>query len=115
MKPKSSQKRTIQKDLFRPRLKQILSHEHPLYQLAGEINWTVFDEAFGPLYDEKLGRPALSTRLVVGLHYLKYTYDESDESVVARFLENPYWQYFCGNEYFEHEVPLDPTSLIKWR
>ena len=51
----------------------------------------------------------------MGLHYLKHTYNESDESVVERFLENPYWQYFCGFEYFQHEFPLDPTSLVKWR
>jgi IS5 family transposase len=64
---------------------------------------------------ENFGRPGLAIRLVVGLHYLKYAYDESDESVVERFLENPYWQYFCGFEYFEHECPLDPSSLVRWR
>jgi len=52
------------------------------------------------------GRPGLPIRLVVGLHYLKYAYNESDESVVERFLENPYWQYFCGFEYFQHEFPF---------
>ena len=52
---------------------------------------------------------------MVSLHYLKNAFDESDESVVDRFLENPYWQYFCGRECFEHELPLDPTSLVKWR
>lgn len=115
MKPKKPQEHHVQRDLFRSELEQILSHNHPLYKLAQEIDWDVFDEAFGPLYDEKMGRPALRTRLVVGLHYLKYTFDESDESVVERFLENPYWQYFCGNEYFEHEFPLDPSSLVRWR
>jgi len=64
---------------------------------------------------ENFGRPGLPIRLVVGLHYLKYASNESDESVVERFLENPYWQYFCGLEYFEHEVPLDPSSLVRWR
>jgi len=29
--------------------------------------------------------------------------------------ENPYWQYFCGYDYLEHEIPIHPTSLIKWR
>jgi IS5 family transposase len=83
--------------------------------LAGRIDWRAFEEEFGKLYVEGQGRPGLPIRLMVGLHYLKYTYNESDESVVDRFLENPYWQYFCGNEYFEHELPLDPTSLVKWR
>ena len=41
-----------------------------------------------------------------------YTYDES---VVARWVENPYWQYFCGFEHLQHQLPLHPTSLIKWR
>ena len=52
---------------------------------------------------------------MVGLHYLKHLYDVSDESVVAGFVENPYWQYFCGEEFFGHELPCDPTSLVKWR
>lgn len=102
-------------DLFRSRLEQILDHKHPLYVLANQIDWTVFERDFGALYVEQVGRPGLPIRLMVGLHYLKYTYDESDESAVDRFLENPYWQYFCGNEYFEHNLPLDPTSLVRWR
>ncbi len=57
-----------------------------------------------------MGQPALATRLVVGLHYLKYLYNVSDEVVVASWVENPYWQYFCGEEYFVHELPCDPTS-----
>jgi IS5 family transposase len=53
--------------------------------------------------------------LLVGLHYLKHAYNVSDETVVAQFVENGYWQYFCGFEYFQHEFPLDPTTLVKWR
>ena len=52
---------------------------------------------------------------MVGLHYLKYTFDESDESVVERWIENPYWQYFCGFTYLQHELPLDPSSMSRWR
>ena len=79
------------------------------------MDWSIFEQEFGPLYVEGFGRPGLPIRLVVGLHYLKYAYNESDESVVERFLENPYWQYFCGFEYFQHEFPLDPSSLVRWR
>jgi IS5 family transposase len=79
------------------------------------MDWSIFEQEFGPLYVENFGRPGLPIRLVVGLHYLKYAYNESDESVVERLLENPYWQYFFGFEYFEHEVPLDPSSLVRWR
>jgi len=102
-------------DAARVRLALLVSHEHPLYRLAEAIDWTRFESEFGPLYAEATGRPGLPTRLLVGLHYLKYLFDESDESVVEKFVENPYWQFFCGCTYFEHELPCHPTSLVKWR
>ena len=102
-------------DLFKSRLDQILDKKHPLFKLAKEIDWDYFVKEFGSLYVENQGRPGKPIRLLVGLHYLKYTYDESDESVVEKFIENPYWQYFCGYEYFQHKFPLNPTSLVKWR
>ena len=113
MKPKKP-KHQDQADLFRSRLDQILDRKHPLFILSDQIDWTVFENKFGTLYADR-GRPALPTRLMVGLHYLKHAFDESDESVVARLLENPYWQYFCGFEFFIHRLPLDPSSLVRWR
>ena len=104
-----------QGDLFRSRLDQILNHQHPLYRLADSIDWSLFDKEFGVLYVENFGRPGLPIRLLVALHYLKHAYNVSDEAVVERFLENPYWQYFCGCEFFQHTFPLDPTTLVKWR
>jgi Transposase domain (DUF772). len=98
-----------------PVLKEFLNPAHPLYRLAEVLNWTQFERQFGQYYAEGMGRPALATRLVVGLHYLKHLYNVSDEVVVASWVENPYWQYFCGAEYFTHEFPCDPTSLVKWR
>ena len=115
MRPRNGAETGSQGDLFRAQLGQILNREHPLYRLANEIDWSVFEEEFGSLYVDNVGRPGLPIRCVVGLHYLKYSFNESDESVVERFLENPYWQYFCGFEYFEHEIPLDPSSLVRWR
>jgi IS5 family transposase len=97
------------------RLASLLSHEHPLYQLAEAIDRARFEAELGALYTEDVGRPGLPTRLPVGLHYLKYLFDESDETVVAKFVENPYWQHFCGRLYFEHELPSHPTSLVRWR
>jgi transposase, IS4 family len=108
MMPKKM-KSSGQKDLFRSRLEQMINRKHPLCKLADEIDLGV---EFGV---QKVGRPGLPIRLVVGIHYLKYTYNESDESVVERFLENPYWRYFCGYEYFQHEFPLEPSSLVRWR
>src|SRR4030043_232974 len=115
MRPRNDEEWGRQGDLFRAQLEQILNRNHPLYRLANEVDWSVFEQEFGALYVENVGRPGLPIRLVVGLHYLKYCYNESDESVVERFLENPYWQYFCGYEYFKHEIPLDPSSLVRWR
>ena len=102
-------------DLFRSRLDQILNDKHPLFRLADGIDWTYFEREFGQYYVENTGRPGKPVRLMAGLHYLKHVYDVSDESVVEQFVENPYWQYFCGYEYFQHEFPLDPTSLVKSR
>jgi IS5 family transposase len=115
MQPKDTTKQGKQGHLFQSRLDQILNPDHPLFKLAKQIVWEVFAEEFGALYVENAGRPGKPIRLLVGLHYLKYTYGESDESVVERFVENPYWQYFCGYEYFQHEIPLEASLLTKWR
>jgi IS5 family transposase len=113
MKPQKP-KHQDQADLFRSQLDQILDRKHPLFMLANQIDWSVFDTKCGRLYADK-GRPALPTRLMVGLHYLKHAFNESDESEVARLLENGYWMYFCGFEFFIHRLPLDPSSLVRWR
>ena len=115
MKPKAGQSKDRQNQLFQSRLDQQLNPRHPLFRLAGQIDWNYFDNEYGALYTEVIGRPGVPTRLMVGLHYLKYAFNESDESVVEKWVENPYWQYFCGYEYFEHEFPCHPTSLVKWR
>ena len=102
-------------NLFRSQLSQILNLSHPLCRLSEQINWQRIEEQIDTLYAFGPGQPPIPTRLLVGLHYLKYSFDESDESVVERWVENPYWQYFCGYEYLQHELPLHPTSLVKWR
>jgi IS5 family transposase len=96
-------------------LKDQLNLEHPLVKLSQAMDWDELEREFGKQMSSEGGRPALPTRLLVGLHYLKSLYDESDESVVAKWVENPYWQYFCGEETFQHEFPCHPTSLPKWR
>ncbi|MEQ8653036.1 MAG: IS5 family transposase [Kiloniellales bacterium] len=102
------------KDLFRERLDAIIDMEHSLVRLAGLIPWSDLDAAFGRFY-KPVGRPAKPTRLMVGLHYLKHSYNLSDEETVARWVENPYWQYFCGLEFFQHRVPIDPSLMTRWR
>jgi transposase, IS5 family len=112
MKPKAA---SPQCELFGARLSELLNPEHPLYLLAEQIDWSRLEAAIDNCYAEELGRPGVNTRLMVGLLYLKHAYDESDESVVARWVENPYWQFFCGLSYMQHELPIDPSSLSKWR
>ncbi|MCH8882250.1 MAG: IS5 family transposase, partial [SAR324 cluster bacterium] len=89
--------------------------EHPLFRLAHPFDWGAVERACEPLSHPVKGRPGLPIRLLVGLHYLKHAFNESDESLVEHFVQNPYWQTFCGFEYFQHRLPLDPTSLVKWR
>jgi IS5 family transposase len=101
-------------DLYRARLDNLLDHRHELFQLAEKIDWDGFEEAFGRFY-KPVGRPAKPTRLMVALSYLKHIHDLSDEEVVARWVENPYWQWFSGFAYFQHQAPIDPSLLSRWR
>ena len=104
-----------QVDLFSTPLEKICDESHPLVKLGRSIEWELFDSQFGSLFHESLGRPSTRTRLIVGLHFLKAMYNESDESVVMKWVENPYWQHFCGELNFQHRFPIDPTTLNKWR
>lgn len=113
MKPRTTTQDAL--ELFRSRLDQLLNLEHPLVKLSARIDWSALDAAFAGCYAPDNGAPAKATRLMVGLHYLKHAFDESDESVVARWVENPYWQFLCGETHLQHECPIHPTSLTKWR
>jgi len=104
-----------QLDLFQSHFDQILNPRHALVQLARQMDWSVFEEAYADCYSEDFGAPAKAMRLMVGLHYLKHAFDESDETVVEKWVENPYWQYFCGYEYMQHKCPIHPTTMTKWR
>jgi transposase, IS5 family len=99
----------------RTRLANLVNARHPMVRLARQIDWQSFDEHFGVYYRGGKGRPAISTRLMVSLHYLKYTHDLSDEAVLAGWVENPYWQYLSGMEFFEYDLPIDPSSMSRWR
>jgi len=114
MKPKSPNEMS-QFQLFQAHFNQILNPKHPLILLANKINWQRFDDSLADFYCTSNGAAALPTRLLVGLHYLKHAFNESDDSVIERWIENPYWQYFCGFETMQHESPLHPTSMTKWR
>jgi IS5 family transposase len=110
MRPAKSAQGAEQGELYQRRL-STLDQSHPLYVLAEAIAWEFFEAEFGAVYVEQRGRPGLPMRL----HYLKHLYNVSDERVVVGFVENPYWQYFCGEEFFVHELPCNSTSLVKRR
>ncbi len=110
MQPKSPTPST-DLHLFQAQLSAILNPKHPLIRLGEAIDWTQIGQAVEPLYTRDFGRPGCSTRVMVGLHFLKYAFDESDESVVQRWVENPYWQSFCGEQYMQHQSPVDPSSM----
>lgn len=115
MKPKPSPCLDPQGDLFRVELQSIVDPRHAMVKLAGRVNWAALEEQLGALYCEDNGAPGKSTRLMVALHYLKYTYDLSDDQTVAHWVENPYWQTLSGMKFFEHEAPIDPSSMSNWR
>lgn len=104
-----------QRELFRIELEQLVDAEHPLVKLGRQIDWAGFDERLGATYAAATGAPGRSTRLMVALHYLKYQHDLSDEAVVQHWVENPYWQHFSGGQFFQHELPIDPSSMTRWR
>ena len=104
-----------QQDLFRARLDQIIDMNNPWVRLAHRIDWDDVRERFGLSIGEKGGHPPLDARLMIGLLIIKYTDNLSDEILCKRWLENPYYQYFCGIEFFQHTLPFDRSSLSRWR
>src|SRR5579863_5502021 len=104
-----------EQDLFRSRLDQIIDMNHPLAKLARTIDWRFLEDKFGAVYTDEPGRPPLPTRLMAGLAILKHTFNLSDEIVCDRWIENPYYQYFCGEIFFQHTLPLERSSITRWR
>jgi transposase, IS5 family len=104
-----------QRDLLKPALDQIIDLGHPLVRLAGEIDWDFLHGRFSSVCVPGPGQPPLPSRLVAGLLILKHMHNLSDEVLCARWVENPYYQFFCGEESFQHAAPFDRSSLTRWR
>ena len=113
MRPKKHET-TGSNDLFRARLDQIINMKHELVQLAGKIDWDWIDGEIAPLYSEK-GRPGIETRFVIGLLLLKHIFGLSDEGVCERWVYDPYFQHFTGEEFFQHTFPHERSDLSHWR
>lgn len=114
MKPRE-RRETGAHDLFRARLDQIIDMNHELVKLAKTVSWRFLEDRCGAVYTDGPGYPPLPTRLMAGLAMLKHTFDLSDEELCARWVENPYFQYFCGEEFFLHRLPFDRSSMTRWR
>jgi IS5 family transposase len=114
MRPRE-RRETGEQDLFRSRLDQIIDMNHPLVRLARTVDWPFLEVRFGEVYTDGAGHPPLPTRLMAGLAILKHTYDLSDEVLCERWVENPYYQYFCGEEFFQHQLVFDRSSITRWR
>jgi IS5 family transposase len=113
MRPKKHQM-TGSNDLFRARLDQIINMKHELVVLAGKIDWDWIDGEVAPLYSEN-GRPGIETRFVIGLLLLKHVYGLSDEGICERWVHDPYFQFFTGEEFFQHAFPHERSDLSHWR
>lgn len=103
-----------QGNLFSTPLRDLLNPGHELYQLADQINWKQLEDSFAPLYSHT-GRPSAPIRLMVSLLILKQIDDLGDETVVGKWVENPYFQYLSGMDIFQWKPPIDPTDLVKFR
>jgi len=128
-------------DFFRARLDTMIDMRHPLVVLSTRMPWEQIEATLAPLFAHKArsgrvvehadmfgpamalegagisnrGRPRLPIRLMVALLYLKHAYGESDESVVERWAQDVYFQFFSGNDYFEARLPCDATQIGRFR
>jgi IS5 family transposase len=103
-----------QLDLFKVPLSQIVSPKLPIVDLTHQIKWDQIEKEFGKYYSEN-GRPSVPTRTMVGLLLLKSMFSVSDEALIPSWVQNPYWQYFCGEQYFRDTPPCDPSDLVHFR
>ncbi len=107
---KMLQKRVIQGDTP---LSFFINLKHELC-IAEKIDRKGIEQELKPLYSKR-GRPAIAVRTIVGMLFLKRMFNESDESVIQRWIENPYWQYFTGEVYFQTRAPFNPSDFVYFR
>ena len=103
-----------QRNLFRPVLKEFINPDHDLVLLAHKFPWKEIEDEFVSLYSHT-GSPAKPIRLMVGLLLLKRIYNLGDETLLPQWVQNPYFQYFCGESEFQWQFPCDPSDLVHFR
>lgn len=89
-----------------------LNSENRWVKLAALVPWSKMEEVYQKYFSAGMGRPAKSSRLMVGLIIAKHIECVSDEKVVEEFMENPYVQMFCGYESFVVENNVISPSLL---
>lgn len=85
-------------------LSRLLDHSHELIRLARRIDWTLPGV-----------KPDPAQRLRLGLHLLGILKGLRDDDLCAQWLENPYFQAFCGGSMLEHTLSVTPDELAAWR
>jgi IS5 family transposase len=113
MRPKQ-QPKARHDDLFRARLDQIINMRHELVVLADKVDWAWLDAELAENFSDQ-GRPAEPVRFMIGMFMLKHTYGLSDEQVWDRWVQDPYFQYFTGEEFFQHVLPHERSGMSHWR
>src|SRR5580765_2170312 len=104
-----------QDQFFQSRLSNQLNPKHPLFLLTDLMPWSYLESEFASLFHPVDGAPAKPVRLVTGILMLQHMFGVSDENAISEWVENPYWQFFCGYDFLQWEVPIDPSSLPRWR
>ncbi|TFL15987.1 hypothetical protein DR046_22430 [Jannaschia formosa] len=80
--------------------------------MAPLIDWDVLEAGWAGFLPSRTERPAPSPRAIAGVLYLQHAFAMSAEARVARWAKNPYWQHFRGESFFQHRLPIDPSSRI---
>ena len=104
-----------QLEMFKVPLQHFIKENHELVLLSQKIDWEQLENDLSVYYCEDNGRPGIPIRTIAGIVLLKRIFDESDESVLDRWVENPYWQYLSGMKFFEYVMPIHPSSMTRWR
>jgi len=103
-----------QSSFLYPDLLNQLNPKHPLLKLARAIDWSIFETEFSSLYSHR-GKPSKRIRLMVGLSILKHMENLSDEVLIQRWVQNPYYQVFTGEVEFQWQLPCDPSDMTYFR
>lgn len=107
-----------QEDFFRGRLSSELNPKHEMVILSKMIPWDSLEAEFADLYQSDSntgGQPPKPIRLMIGILLLQHLHSLSDEQVVRFWVENSYWQFFCGYDFLQWEFPINPSSLTRFR